>query len=348
MPDQSSENKKAVGIVIGVIAVVALVPALLIVGGFVVYMVLASRVSVQKPSGLPDEYDYGVEKLQVIDPKLIAYREAATIALPFEQPRGVAVDQSDRIYAAGDHQIVVFGSDGARQSSIQTAGPPQALAVADDGAIFAATTDHVEVYAPDGERRASWDSLGEKAMVTSIAVADDAVFVADAGNRIVVHYDREGKLLGRIGKKDPERGVPGFLIPSPYFDLAVGPSGMLWVVNPGRRRVELYLRNGDLELAWGQSGTRVEAFSGCCNPSHIALLPDGGVVTSEKGTVRVKVYDAHGALRCVVGAAPDPFDADDLDLDLAVDSAGRILVLDPNSKLLRIFTRKKDDGQSNF
>jgi len=84
---------------------------------------------------------------------------------------------------------------------------------------------------------------------------------------------------------------------------------------------------------------RPEGFCGCCNPSHIALFPDGRFVTSEKGLPRVKVYDAKGVFVGLV-AGPDMFAEDAVGLDLAVDSRGRILVLDPARRMVRVFAAK--------
>jgi len=163
--------------------------------------------------------------------------------------------------------------------------------------------------------------------------------VADAGNRVVVRYDTQGKLLGRIGRRDRERNIPGILVPSPYFDVAVGTEGLLWVTNPGRLRMEAYTFDGDLEVSWGTSSFAIDGFCGCCNPTHFALFRDGRVVTSEKGLPRVKLYDEAGRFKSVV-AAPKSFDIEARGLDLGVDSAERVLVLDPSASQVRIFTRK--------
>ncbi|MHC4639708.1 MAG: NHL repeat-containing protein, partial [Planctomycetota bacterium] len=127
--------------------------------------------------------------------------------------------------------------------------------------------------------------------MTSIAVYENNVFAADAGNRIVMRYDTQGKLINTIGQKNTERNIPGFLIPSPYFDLAVGKDGLLRVVNPGLHRIEAYTFDGDLEFWWGRTSTLVEGFCGCCNPVNFAILDDRSFVTCEKGLVRVKIYD---------------------------------------------------------
>ena len=53
----------------------------------------------------------------------------------------------------------------------------------------------------------------------------------------------------------------------------------------------------------------------------------------------VTVYDRAGKFLCVV-AGPEAFDQDVPYLDLAVDGKGRVLVLDPAQKKVRIFVRK--------
>ena len=152
-------------------------------------------------------------------------------------------------------------------------------------------------------------------------------------------FDRSGRLLGQIGERDSEAGRPGFIVPSPHFDVAPSADGTVWVVNPGLRRVENYAADGVRREAWGQSSMAIDGFSGCCNPTDIAIAGDGSFFTSEKGLVRVKRYDRHGALIGVV-AGPDAFDEDTTGLDLAVDSAGRVLVLDPSRRKVRVFVAR--------
>src|SRR5262249_4676088 len=135
-----------------------------------------------------------------------------------------------------------------------------------------------------------WASPGGRAWLTGLTTSAKDVFVADAGNRVIWRCDHSGKVLARIGEKNKERNIPGFIVPSPYFDLEMHPDGLLRVANPGRHRVEAYTVDGDLELAWGVASTAIDGFCGCCNPINIALLPDGRIVTCEKGLPRVKVY----------------------------------------------------------
>lgn len=275
-----------------------------------------------------------------IDPQLFAYREIKQVETGLAKPRGLALGPDGRLHVVGDQVIHIFDEDSASPSTMGLGSAPQALAVASDGTIYIAMLDHIEVYVPDGTHRASWQSAGERAYFTSVAVAGEDVWVADAGGRVVLRYDKAGQVRGRIGEKDEAKGVPGIVVPSPHLNVLVGPDGLIWVNNPGRRAVETYTVEGDLISSWGHSSLDLEGFCGCCNPTDIALLPDGKIVTSEKGLPRVKVHWPDGTLESVV-AGPEAFAPRVVGLELVVDAAGRVMVLDPATKTVRIFERRE-------
>ncbi|HWI58567.1 MAG TPA: hypothetical protein VNZ22_15180, partial [Bacillota bacterium] len=193
---------------------------------------------------------------------------------------------------------------------------------------------------------------GKKTWFTGLSVGENDVFAADAANRVVLRYDRSGKVAGRIGQKSKEHNVPGLIVPSPYLGVKLGRDGLLRVNNPGRHCVDLYTANGDLELSWGKPSAAIAGFCGCCNPISVALLPDGSCVTCEKGLPRVKVYSPEGTFQCVVagpesfpqnakaGSLHDPTDGTLGGLDAAVDSQGRIYILDLVAADVRIMKRK--------
>jgi hypothetical protein len=277
---------------------------------------------------------------EAIDPALMEYEEIRRIETGMKEARGIAVGVDGSLYAAGDRAIVRFDTAGERQAEWATDAAPECLAVADDGAVLVGTRREIVVYAKDGKRVAGWTAPGKQPYLTSLAVAGSNVFVADAGGRVVYHYDLAGKLLGRLGEKDAKRGIPGLVAPSPHLDLAIAEDETVWVANPGRHRLERYAADGRLLSTWGQAGMGVEGFSGCCNPADFALLPDGRIVTAEKGLRRVKVYHADGAFDCVV-AGPDAFITGSGTLDVAVDGQRRVYVLDRGDGIVRVFTAKK-------
>lgn len=304
-------------------------------------------------SGLSNAYTYDLTELAKVDPNLILYAEVGSrLDTGFRRARALVLDANDRMYVAGDRAIRVFSRDGDPQRVIEVAGEPQCLALDGAGKIYAGLQDHVEILNAEGQRLASWEPLGDETVLTSIAVHGDNVFVADAGHRVVLHYDTTGTFIKPIGEKDPERNIPGFVIPSPHFDLAVSRDGLLRVVNPGRHRIEAYTLGGDLEFWWGERSTGIQGFCGCCNPVSFALLPNGWFVTTEKGLVRVKIYDSDGAFVGVVASpmqltggnqlkiCDTPEECQEGGLDVAVGTEGRIYVLDTTENVIRVFRRK--------
>jgi hypothetical protein len=317
-------------------------------------------VSRLRPSGpaqpgpgpdLGEAFTYDLSAYQKIDPALVQYREAGAFDTGFKRARGIAAAPDGRILVAGDEAVRIFGPDGARRGEFAAGDRPRCAAAAADGTLFAAMKDHVRVFDAEGKPKAAGERLGDRAVITSIAVADDAVYAADSGNREVVRLDRAGAVKARIGRKTPEKDVPGFVVPSPYFDLAIAADGQLRVVNPGRHRVETYTTYGDFVRAWGAASFQVEGFVGCCNPAHIALTPEGDFITSEKGIPRIKRYAPDGKLLAVV-ATPETLlagRADAIDPEsggtgaafgVAVDATGRVLALDPFTRKVRIFVKK--------
>jgi hypothetical protein len=318
------------GVLIGVIVTIAIIAA--------VVMVFRAAINKDEESSLSKAFTYDLEELRKTDPALIKYEEIDNIQTGFEEVYAIAIDSSHRIYVAGDKAIKVFHSDGYAISEIGLPESPRCLTVVENGTLYVGMPDHIEVYNQSGTRVAKWESAGENALLTSVAVYGEDVWVANARERVVLRYDTSGKLIKRIGEKDMDRNIPGFIIPSPYFDLAVAPDGLLRVTNPGLQRVEAYTFDGDLEIWWGKPANSIDGFVGCCNPVNFAILPDGRFVTCEKGIPRVKVYSDRGVFESVVAGA-ELFETSDeaYALDVAVDSQGRVLVLDPERKSIRIF-----------
>jgi len=294
----------------------------------------------QPKSSNENPYEYKIDKLRHIDSSLIAYAEFKQISPDIEALHGIAIDKSDNIYLAGKDKVIIYDYELNLKSFFNTSNEAKCITVGDDSKIYLGVNDHVEVYDNKGTKIKSWNPINVKSVITSIALTDKYVYVADAGNRIVYQYDNEGNLLKEIGKKNPEKGIQGFIIPSPYFDLLIGREGELWVVNPGRHQFEQYDAEGNLVSSWKRTSMDVDGFSGCCNPSNIAMLADGSFVTAEKGIERVKIHQPSGEFKCVV-ASPDSFVEGTHGIDLAVDSKDRVYVLDTEKKLVSIYIKKK-------
>jgi len=296
-------------------------------------------------------FAYDVERLRQTDPKLIHYEQVGRFPTSQPEPHRIAIGPENQVYVAAGNYVSVLDRQGARVNEIALAGSARCVAVAGDGTIYAGLKDHLEVFDRKGQRTAVWESPGKRTWFTGLSVGENDVFAADAGNRVVLRYDKSGKLAGRIAEKNKDRNVPGLIVPSPYLDVELGRDGLVRVNNPGRHRVEGYTAGGDLEFFWGKPSGAIQGFCGCCNPVGLALLPDGRCVTCEKGLPRVKVYSGDGTFECVV-AGPESFtenwhkcspaDCTMGGLDAAVDSQQRIYILDLVTGEVRVMAKKKE------
>jgi hypothetical protein len=289
----------------------------------------------RSPFGEGNPYDYGMGQLRKMD-TVPSYTEILPIRSSLEEIRGIATDRSGKIYVAGKDSVEFFSPSGKKTGTFSIPGFASCITVLPDGNLAIGMENHVEIREPSGKLFSKWPPVSTESMVTSIAADLQNIYVADAEKKVVWHFDHAGRMLGRIGEKDPQHGIPGFVIPSPYFDVGISPAGALWVVNPGRHSFEHYNPDGTLNGTWGEASLTLEGFTGCCNPSHFTFLPDGSFVTSEKGLERIKVYSPEGVYRRLV-ATPESFDEGTRGLDLAVGMEGRILVLDPARRQIRTF-----------
>ncbi len=294
-------------------------------------------------------FAYDVSHLQKTDPKLLAYEEKSRLRAPHAEAKRITIGAGDTLHVCSGNYLTVLKPSGETLLEIAASEPTRCCAIAKDGTIYLAVRDHVEAFDAKGQRKAVWESPGKKPWLTGIAVAENDVFVADAGNRVVLRYDRSGKLIRRLGEKDKERNIPGFIIPSPFFEVELARDGLLRVNNPGRHRMELYTTDGDFEGSWGLTAMGITGFCGCCNPINFTLLPDGKYVTCEKGLPRVKIYSATGEFESVVAGvetfsenarACGPSDCTAGGLDVAVDSQGRIDILDIVTGDIRVMQKK--------
>lgn len=304
----------------------------------VAYMVMDFFCNKEGVSTNP--YEYSTDKYRKVNPALLCYKEVNSTPVNVVNPKGVAVDAEDRLYVAGEGSVSIYTRDLGFTASVITGKDARCIAVSQYGKIYLGVDDHVEIWSKEGELIGKLDTIPEGSVITSIALSETSIYVADAGNKLVYRYNSYGRFMNEIGRKDPSKGIRGFIIPSHCFDLLIGRQGELWVVNPGRHSLEAYDEAGNLKSTWERTSMTLEGFCGCCNPSNIAMLSDGSFVTSEKGIERVKIHSPSGDFKCVV-APPGMFEQGTKGIDLAVDSNDRIYVLDPVKKVVRVFKLKE-------
>jgi hypothetical protein len=311
----------------------------LIILAIVIVTVVTYDYYSSKPDELPaNPYALDADPFARIDTSLIMFNESRDLAINFSEPSGMCF-QEGKIFVVGDQKMQIIEPSGKLFKEVLFDQKPTCVYVSQKN-IFIGFRKSVSVLNRDGLKIADWNTFSDSTVITSIAEKSEMVFVADAGKRIVRKFTLQGKPMGEIAGKSGNEQIHGFIIPSPYFELAFNPDGELWIVNPGKHSLENYTLNGELRTWWKATSVRVEGFSGCCNPAYFAFLPDGCFVTSEKGTIRVKIYKPSGEFLGIV-AAPSKFKENSHAPDLAVDNQGNIYVLDMDRKMVRLFVRKE-------
>jgi sugar lactone lactonase YvrE len=251
----------------------------------------------------------------------------------FKGLRGVAVDNHGSVYAAGDSGIKHFDAAGRVQHRWSTARPVLSVAIAPNGAVWAGELRQIEIFDRAGNLLDTWRDDLLLGRVTALGFSGEAVFVGDAAGRAIRHFDRARQFRNHIGLDNPTHGL---LIPNGVVDFDVDSAGVVYVANPGKHRVERYSVAGELLGRIGRfTGPDPSGFSGCCNPTNVAVVNGRGIFVTEKAPPRAKLYDFEGKLLAVIeGPFFDPMCRN---MDITVDSGGRVYVADTMKRQVQVF-----------
>jgi hypothetical protein len=310
---------------------------LILLGILIGYLILGDflKSNLKKSSGNP--YAYQVDDFKKIDPALVKYTETSRIKLLNTEPIGIDYQQG-KLGIVYQHAVQLIDTAGIEIFNRPMEEDITCLSFSPEGILFVGSRKMIYQVDQHGNVSQSWVTAGENSLITAFAFKDNLVFAADAGLRVVHRYDRGGELIDSFDGTGRLEGNYGFILPSPYFDMAIDPEGALWVANTGLLKIENYSDEGTLRAFWGKPSFDLDGFTGCCNPVHFVILPDGSFVTCEKGLIRIKVHKPSGEFDSVV-AGPETFEEDSKPPDLAADENGKIYVLDITRNRVRIFKR---------
>ena len=259
------------------------------------------------------------------------YRQVQTIGGFNTAIRGLATDRQGSLYAAGDTEIKVFDTAGRPSRQWPIARPAHSVAVTDDGSVYVGQEGQIEIFDGAAKPLRTWRNTGILGRITAIGFLKDGVLAADTADRSIRRFDRDGAFLNKIGKDNP---VNGFLIPNGVLDFAVDAHGIVHAANPGKHRVERYSPEGALLGHIGRfDGNDPAGFTGCCNPTNIAVTDR--IYVTEKAVPRAKAYDFSGNLLAVI--ASDVFYANVKNMSIAADSHGRVYVVDTVKRAILAF-----------
>ena len=239
---------------------------------------------------VPQAYRYDISHLAADDGGLPRLQRVRSIDTELAGAWALAGEPGGHLAVGCARELAILDAEGQALRRWTLDQPGSALAWDETGRLWVAQAEQVQCYSRRGELREVQPIAEDTGYVTAIAVSGDDLFVADADTRTVSRY-HGGRRVWRID---------GFHIPSRHFHLALGSDKLLWVAHTGRHRIEAYDFTGELVRSWGEPGMSVHGFSGCCNPSHFAILADGRFVSSEKGLHRAKLHDTQGQVQAMV------------------------------------------------
>ena len=211
---------------------------------------------------------------------------------------GLALDSQGLLYASGDSEIKAFDTAGRLRSRWRTQRPALAVAVSRDGRVYAGEEGQIEIFDAAAKAARVWRDDQMLGRVTAIGFSGDTVLAGDAAGRAIRRFDRAGRILNVIGA---DNNVGGLLIPNGVVSFDVDSGGVIHAANPGKHRVERYSPDGTLLGHFGKfSFDNPAGFTGCCNPTNVAV--SGRIYVTEKAGPRLKAYSRDGEFQGVLAA----------------------------------------------
>lgn len=267
----------------------------------------------------------------------------------FTKPYDVAVRQG-RVYVSDSRAAVVHAMDYVtgetftigREGGQGLLERPIGLAISPiTGELFVSDTsiDAVYVYDRDGNYLRVIGDRTTIARPVGLDVSPDGakLYVTDlAGirsqdHRIQVFDTTSGKLLQTIGKRgkgDGELNLPR--------DVKVGPDGMIYVVDGGNFRIQVFNPEGEYVRQWGEPSAQFGDFS---RPKGIAIDKDGNVYVVDTAFGNFQIFTNEGELLLFVGSrstqwAPAKYM---LPAGIDIDEDGRIYLVDQYFAKIDVF-----------
>jgi len=299
-------------------------------------------------------WDYGVGPAPielVEDPYEKGKREALAMQIwgsqgkgngQFQDPRGIAVDETGNIYVAhsGNNRIQKFDSNGnfLTQWGSKGSGPgqfqePWGIAVNAEGHVYVADTWNHRIQKFDGEGKflAQWGgyratggaAVGEEGFFwgpRDIAVdAAGNIYVSDTGNKRVQVFGPDDQFLdqwGGVGVEDGQLDEP--------VGITIDEEGNIYVADTWNQRVQKFDQDLEFVTGWPITGWYGQSV---VNKPYLAAGGGRVYVTDPEG-YRVLVFDQDGEFVAIFGEYGFDSKSFSLPTGIAVDGDGNVYVID--------------------
>lgn len=274
------------------------------------------------------------------------------------KPYGVAVYHG-RVFVSDSagHVVVAFDIPGQRSFRIGESGEgaltmPLGLDVDGKGNLYVvdASAKQVQMYDKDGKHLRTFGDKRLLSRPSGIAADEkgERIYVVDTGavtnekHRIVVFDVQSGKHLFDIGKRGIGEGQ--FNLPR---DVAIGTDGLLYVVDGGNFRVQVFKPDGTFVRTFGSIGRQGGQFS---RPKEVAVDPDGNIYVVDSAFGNFQIFNVKGDLLLAVGGrsesdAPAKYM---LPSGIAIDGDGRIYMVDQYFRKVDVYRPAKLAADAGF
>jgi DNA-binding beta-propeller fold protein YncE len=156
--------------------------------------------------------------------------------------------------------------------------------------------------------------------------ASGTVYVVDSKQDLIRVFDDEGNPVATWGESGDGPGQFKFSCPcGSWGDIAIGPDGNFYVVDPFNNRVQVLGPDGTFLREWGEEGSEEGQFN---LPAGLATDDSGHVYVTDGRNARLQIFDSDGQF--LAAWAPTEEEGGPLldPEDVAVDAAGNVWVTD--------------------
>jgi DNA-binding beta-propeller fold protein YncE len=245
----------------------------------------------------------------------------------------------------GEYREIGIDEPGALQK-------PLGMAVDSDCDLYVVdgTARRVVVYDQEGDFLSAFGGSDKFERPVHVDVDADAryAYVVDTGgvstdeHRIRVFDIATGELAFDIGRRGTGPGE--FNLPK---DIAIGPDGLLYVVDSSNFRIQVFQADGTYLHTFGSIGVQPGQFS---RPKGVDTDPDGNVYVTDAAFGNFQIFNPAGQLLLFVGSRSTSPGAAKymLPAGIAVDEDGRVYMVDQFFRKVDVYRPAAVGPQEGF
>jgi DNA-binding beta-propeller fold protein YncE len=166
---------------------------------------------------------------------------------------------------------------------------------------------------------------------------DGSLYVADAGNNRIQHYDRTGNRLapwGLFSGTDDTKAPAGEF--NEPWGIAAGPDGSVFVADTWNHRIQKFSAAGTFLKTWGASQSADPDYK-LFGPRSVAVDGKGRVFVADTGNKRIVIYDSGGNYLGQIGEAGKGSGQFDEPVGVAIGPDGSLYVADAWNRRIQVF-----------